>query len=48
MARAGAAGVGPSTPVALPARVANVGEGNQMAARVSGWTRTTFETRFQS
>lgn len=38
------AGLDPNIPAALPALVANVGEGNQMAVRVSGWTRTTFKT----
>lgn len=48
MAHTGVAGLDPSMPVALPVQDANVGEGNEMAARVSGWTRVTFETPFQS
>lgn len=46
MAHTDVAGLNPNMPVALPVQVANVGEGNEMAARVSGWTRITFETPF--
>lgn len=46
VAHADVSGLDPNMPVALPVQVANVGEGNEMAARVSGWTRITFETPF--